>query len=77
MIIVGGLLLGLALAPVFGLEGAARQAGILESAMPAAVMTTVLAEQYDLEPEFVSATVFLSTLLSPLTLSPLLVYLGA
>ncbi len=69
-------LVGLLLAVPFGLQGAARQAGIIESSMPTAVTTTVLASEYRLEPSLVTAVVFASTLLSPLTLTPLLVYLG-
>ena len=65
------------LAPLFGLEGVARQAGILEAAMPSAVVTTVLATEYDVEPDFVTAVVFISTVASPLTLTPLLAGLGA
>lgn len=62
---------------IFGLQGFARQAGITESAMPTAVVTTVLATEYNVEPSFVSTVVFVSTLLSPLTVTPLLAYLGA
>ncbi len=68
-------LLAMGFTLLFGLQGPARQAGILEAAMPSAVLCTVLATQYDLCPEFVTSTVFISTLLSPLTLTPLLAYL--
>lgn len=68
--------IALLLAVPFGLSGVARQAGVLEAAMPAAVMTTVLAAEFQVEPEFMTAVVFTSTLLSPLTLTPLLAYLG-
>ncbi len=60
-----------------GMTGPARQAAILEGAMPTAVATTVLAEAYDVEPAFITSAVFLSTLASPLTLTPLLAWLGA
>jgi predicted permease len=70
-------LLALGLSLVFGLTGVARQAGILEAAMPAAVGSTLLATEYDAEPSFVTSVVFVSTLLSPLTLTPLLAFLGA
>jgi predicted permease len=43
--------------------------------MPTAVITTILALQFDLSPAFVTSTVFVSTLLSPLTLTPLIAYL--
>lgn len=74
--LVAGPLMGSSLANAFGLQGAARQAGITQTAMPAAVITTVLASEYDLEPQLVTAIVFFSTLLSPLTLTPLLFLLG-
>jgi hypothetical protein len=71
-----GPLVGLALAVPFGLQGAAWQGNISQTAMPAAVTTTVLATEYKLDSSLVTAIVFLSALLSPLTLTPLLVYLG-
>jgi predicted permease len=70
-------LLGILLASILGLQGAARQAGILETAMPTAVFVTILATEYDIEPAFVTAVVFTTTLLSPITLTPLLAFLGA
>lgn len=54
------------------LAGTARQAGIVEAGMPTAVLSILLATQFDSEPEFVAASVLLSTILSPLTLTPLL-----
>lgn len=63
--------------PLFGITGPARQAGILEAAMPSAVVTTMLATEYNIDPSLVTASIFLTTLLSPLTLTPLLAYLGA
>jgi hypothetical protein len=59
----------------FGLQGAARQAGILESAMPSAVLASILATEFNVQPALVTTVVFISTVLSPLTLIPLLVYL--
>jgi predicted permease len=50
----------------------AVQAGILEAAMPTAVVNSILASQYDVEPEFVSSAILVTTLVSPLTLTPLL-----
>jgi malate permease and related proteins len=75
--LVASPLIALLLAIPFGLEGAARQAGVSEAAMPTAVITIVLATEFDVEPAFVTGVVFTSTLLSPLTLTPLLAYLGA
>jgi predicted permease len=45
--------------------------------MPAAVITTVLAVQYDLDAELMTGAVVLTTLLSPLTLTPLIIFLQA
>jgi predicted permease len=67
--------LAVGLNAVFHLEGSAWQAGVLESAMPSAVITTVLATEYDLEPAFISTAVFVTTLLSVLTVTPILAYL--
>jgi predicted permease len=72
---LGGAMAALLLAWLFGLEGAARQAGILQASMPSAVLCIILAAEYDLEPELVTSVVFMTTLLSPLTLTPLLLYL--
>ncbi|MEW5939745.1 MAG: AEC family transporter, partial [Chloroflexota bacterium] len=71
-----GPLIGFLLAIPFGLQGAARQGNLVETAMPGAVTTTVLATEYKLDSSLVTAIVFIGTLLSPLTLTPLLVYLG-
>ncbi len=69
-------LVGLLLASLFGLQHTARQGSVLEASMPAAVATTVVATEYKLEPSLVTAIVFLGTVLSPLTLTPLIVYLA-
>jgi predicted permease len=71
-----GPIVALLLSPIFGLHGPARQAAVLESAMPTAVITTVLATQFDTEPSFVSAVVAITTILSVVTLTPLLALLG-
>jgi predicted permease len=63
------------LAALLGLTGAARQAAIIEASMPAAVATTVLALQYDLDPTFSTSVVMFSTLLSPFTLVALIAVL--
>jgi len=75
--LVGGAALGLVLAPVLGLGGAGRQAGVLQAGMPSAVITIILAVKYDVEPGFVTSVVLWSTVLSPFTLTPLLRILGA
>jgi hypothetical protein len=72
-----GPIVAIVAAAAIGLAGAARQAGIVEASVPTAVLTTVFAETYDLDTEFVTQAVLASTLLSPLTLTPLLAWLGA
>jgi malate permease and related proteins len=63
------------LTALLGLHGAARQAAIIEASMPAAVITTVLALEFDLDAGFATNVVFFTTLLSPLTLVLLIAYL--
>jgi len=70
-------LLAILFLPLFGLPIPARQAITIQAGMPAAVLTTMLATEFNSEPSFVTAAVFLTTLLSPLTLTPLLSFLGA
>jgi predicted permease len=48
------------------------QACVVEASMPTAVTATVLAIEFDAKPEFVTSVVFLSTLVSPITLTPII-----
>ena len=64
------------LLPLFHLPRPGQQSAILEAAMPSAVLTSVIASQYQVEPEFVAGAVLVSTLLSPLTITPLILLLG-
>lgn len=70
-------LLGLALAALFGIQGSARQGAVTQASMPSMVSATVLAAEYHLDSKLIAAVVFVSTLLSPLTLTLLLVFLGS
>jgi len=47
-------------------------AGILQAGMPTAVMVSIIAIEYKVVPDFVTTTVFFSTLISLLTLTVLL-----
>lgn len=69
-------LVALMLAGLFGIQGFARQGSVTEASMPSMVSATVLATEYQLDSKLVTAVVFISTLLSPLTLTPLLVFLS-
>ncbi|HET9216805.1 MAG TPA: AEC family transporter [Terriglobia bacterium] len=70
-------LIGIGLTMLLGFSGAARSSAITLASMPAAVVTTVLALEFDLDSSFVTSTVFVSTLLSPLTLVPIIALLQA
>jgi predicted permease len=69
-------LLAIGLAFLFKLDGAAYQATVIEASMPTAVMATVLATEFNVRPRFVTSVVTLTTILSPLMLTPLISFLG-
>ncbi|HSK66512.1 MAG TPA: AEC family transporter [Anaerolineales bacterium] len=69
-------LIAMLLTSLFGIGGAARQGSVTQASMPSMVSATVLATEYQLDSKLVTAVIFISTLLSPLTLTPLLVFLG-
>ena len=75
--LLGGATLAITTAGIFGLQGMAYNATIIEASMPSAVLSTVIATEYNLKPAFVTSVVFISTILSPITLTPLLAFLGA
>jgi predicted permease len=62
-------------ASVLGLTGVARQAAMVQSGMPSAVLTTILALEFDVAPSFVTACVTVSTLVSPVTVTLLIAVL--
>lgn len=57
----GGLVAGLGVAALLGLDGSARQVVVLLSALPSAVYSYVLAYQYDAEPAYAASTVVATT----------------
>ncbi len=69
-------IVALGLTSLLGLSGVDRQAGVILASMPVAVVTTILAVEFEVAPAFVTNAVFISTLLSPLTLTPLVAYLA-
>ncbi|OQY24346.1 MAG: hypothetical protein B6I34_03650 [Anaerolineaceae bacterium 4572_32.1] len=68
-------LVSLLLASVLGLSGNTRRACVLEASMPTAVTSVILALEFDVLPEFVTGVIFLSTMLSPLSLTLLIALL--
>lgn len=77
MRLIASPLIAIGLGKVFNLNGFAIEAGVLESAMPSAVLNIVVATEFDARPEFVTAAVTTTTLLSSITLTLVLAYLGA
>ena len=70
----GGFVLGLAVAWLLGLEGAARGAVVVQSTMPSAVFNYLFAARYDNRPEEVAGIVFISTVMSFLALPLLMAF---
>ena len=75
--LVAGPLIMLGLSSLIGMTGLVQQVSILQAGMPGAVTATVLATEYDTNPEFVTAAITIATVLSPLTLTPLIWLLTA
>jgi len=69
--------IGILLSMLLGLSGPGREAAIILASMPAAVVTTVLALEFDLDSSFVTSVVFVSTVISPVTLALLIAFLKA
>jgi len=62
-------------APLFGLEGIARQTSILLASLPTAISAAIWASEFVVVPALVSSVVVITTLLSPLTVTLLIVLL--
>lgn len=67
--LLGGPLLAWLLCLALGVTGVNQSVIILQAAMPTAVMTAVLATEYDTAPRLVATVIFFSTLVSMITLS--------
>jgi predicted permease len=74
--LVAAPIVALALTWMVGVSGPARQAAVVLASMPTAVITTILALEFDVAPAFVTSVVFLTTVLSPLSLAPLIAFLS-
>ena len=62
--IIGGFLAALLLVSLFSISGVSRNIVLLEAAMPSAVMTLILCQKYGRDADAVASVVFLSTVLS-------------
>ena len=67
--------LALLVALPFGLPQVESSAGVLQAAMPVAILVSIIARENDIVPEFVTSVVVVSTLFSIVTLSVLMVCL--
>ncbi len=61
--------LALLLVGFFGITGIDRSVGIVQAAMPAAVLTSLIALEHELIPDFVTTAVLFSTVASAVTLT--------
>lgn len=66
--LLGGAVVGLAVATVLSLEGATYQVSIVQAAMPSAVVAGIFATEFEGNSQLVSSVILISTLLSILTL---------
>ena len=73
--LVAGPSLAFVLIPGFGLTGIEASAGILQASMPAAVLTSIIAVEHDLAPDFVTSVVFATTLISLVSLTLVMAWL--
>lgn len=67
--------LALLLAQSFGLNRIESSAGVLQAAMPVAILVSIIAKENNIVPDFVTSVVVVSTLASVVTLSLLMVWL--
>lgn len=73
--LVVGAVVAVALAPLMGLQGLARNVGVVEASTPTAVTSSLMAIEFDADPEYVTSVIFFSTLFSAATLTVLLAVL--
>ncbi|MBU0627763.1 MAG: AEC family transporter [Nanoarchaeota archaeon] len=75
MRIIGGFLVALILIKIFSITGLVKNIILLQSAMPSAVMSMILTTKYNKDSELVASIVFLSTVLSILSIPLILWFL--
>lgn len=74
--LVASPLIAVAACALLGIGGVERSVVIAQSAMPTAVITSVLATEYDAAPRLVATVILMTTLFSIITLSVILTVLG-
>ena len=73
--LVAGGAIAIGVGQFFQLSELTLNTGIIQASMPVAVLTSIIALEYDVEPNFVTTSVLFSTLLSVVTLTVLLAIL--
>ncbi len=71
-----GALIAIGLAPLMGLQGLARNVAIVQASTPTAVTSGLMAIEFDADADYVASVIFVSTLLSGLTITLLLLWIG-
>ena len=74
--LVVGALIAIGLAPLMGLQGLARNVAIVQASTPTAVTSGLMAIEFDADADYVASVIFVSTLLSGLTITLLLLWIG-
>lgn len=69
-------LLGFFIVRIMGIEGVLAQSLIIGVATPVAVNTAIIAREFDNEPDYAAQAVFVSTVLSPVTISIIICLYG-
>jgi len=72
MRLIGAPIIAFGLTPLFFLSDMQIRSGILQTGMPVAVMSSIIAIEYNIAPKFVTTTVLFSTICSLVTLTVLL-----
>jgi hypothetical protein len=67
--LIAGPAIAFVVIPLVGLSGIDASVGILQSAMPSAVLTAIIAMENDIVPAFVTSVICVSTLLSLISLT--------
>ncbi|OGO06276.1 MAG: hypothetical protein A2Y73_03015 [Chloroflexi bacterium RBG_13_56_8] len=75
--LIVGALAAVGLASVMGLEGLARNVAVVEASTPTAATSGLMAIEFDADADYVSGVIFLSTLLSSVTLTVIISLLGS
>jgi len=73
--LIAGPVIAFAVIPLVGISGIEASAGMLQSAMPSAVLTAIIAMENNVAPTFVTSVICVSTVLSLVTLTVVMSFL--